>query len=131
MARYTPIHCLMKWIIMIFLSLTFLPLTIFDTGKQLLNEKIDSSKIVRRRTYQAILSFDVFYKLLIDKKPEFTTFFTNHVASSMHRYWAALFPKEYKDLKYDMKWIQTYSNEILFTMDKTRFNVKQTCKIRR
>lgn len=99
--------------------LGFNPSTILDTGQQLLKEKFDSSKIVRRRTYQTILSFDVFYKLLVDKKPDFVTFFTNHVASSMHRYWAALFPKEYMDLKYDMKWVETYSNEILFTMDKT------------
>lgn len=92
--------------------------TILDTGKQLVEEKIDPWKVVRRRTFQAVLSFDVFYKLLVDKKPDFTTFFTNHVASSMHRYWAALFPEEYTDLEYDMKWIETYSNEILFSMDK-------------
>lgn len=93
--------------------------TIFSTGKQLVSEQINAWKVVRRRTYQTVLSFDVFFKLLKKNKPSFTTFFTNHVASSMHRYWPASFPDEYERLEYDSKWIHTYSNEILFTMDHT------------
>jgi hypothetical protein len=93
--------------------------TLSSVTKQLVEEKIDPWKNVRRRTYQAVLSFDVFYKQLSDKKPDFVTFFTNHVASSMHRYWAALFPDEYENLEYDSEWIRTYSNEILFAMDHT------------
>jgi hypothetical protein len=90
-----------------------------SVAKQLIEEKINPWKNVRRRTYQTVLAFDVFYKLLSDKKPDFITFFTNHVASSMHRYWAALFPNEYENLEYDDEWLNTYSNEILFTMDHT------------
>lgn len=93
--------------------------TISSIAKQLVEEKIDPWKNVRRRTYQAVLSFDVFYKQLNDKKPDFVTFFTNHVASSMHRYWAALFPDEYDDLEYNSDWINTFNNEILFTLDHT------------
>jgi hypothetical protein len=93
--------------------------TLSSVTKQLIEEKIDPWKNVRRRTYQTVLSFDVFYKQLNDKKPDFVTFFTNHVASSMHRYWAALFPNEYENLDYDSEWINTYSDEILFTMDHT------------
>lgn len=93
--------------------------TMTSVAKQLVEERIDPWKNVRRRTYQTVLSFDVFYKLLSDKKPDFVTFFTNHVASSMHRYWAALFPNEYEKLDYDDEWINTYSNEILFTMNHT------------
>jgi len=93
--------------------------TLSSVTKQLVEERINPWKSVRRRTYQTVLSFDVFYKLLNDKKPDFVTFFTNHVASSMHRYWAALFPDEYEKLDYDSEWINTYSNEILFTMDHT------------
>ena len=40
---------------------------------------------------QAILSFDVYEKYLLKEKPEFTTYFTNHVAGMMHRYWDNLF----------------------------------------
>lgn len=92
--------------------------TVLDTGKQLVEEKVNSWKVVRRRTYQTVLSFDVFYKLLNQHKPDYVSFFTNHVASSMHRYWAAAFPDEYENMRYDDEWIGTYDNEILFTMDK-------------
>lgn len=93
--------------------------TMKDIGSQLLQERKDKWKSVRRRTFQTILSFDVFYKLLVKQQPDFVSFFTNHVASSQHRYWAATFPNEYKNLQYDKDWIGTYENEIIFTMDKT------------
>jgi hypothetical protein len=92
--------------------------TISEIGSHLVSERFSRWKTVRRRTYQSVLAFDVFYKLLSKNKPDFVTFFTNHVASSQHRYWAALFPTDYENLKYDQDWINTYSNEILFTMDK-------------
>lgn len=102
--------------------------TLTSVTKQLAEERIDPWKSVRRRTYQTVLSFDVFFKLLDTKKPDFVSFFTNHVASSMHRYWAALFPNEYEKLDYDDKWINTYSNEILFTMDHTDKMLKRLAK---
>ncbi|MFT5890065.1 MAG: hypothetical protein ACI9Y7_000153 [Dokdonia sp.] len=102
--------------------------TLSSVTKQLVEERVNPWKNVRRRTYQTVLSFDVFYKLLHDKKPDFVTFFTNHVASSMHRYWAALFPDEYENLDYDSEWIKTYSNEILFTMDHTDRMLKRLSK---
>lgn len=99
-------------------SLGFKLSTIAEVGSHLVGERLKRWKTVRRRTYQSVLAFDVFYKLLNKNKPDFVTFFTNHVASSQHRYWAALFPDDYENLKYDKEWIATYSNEILFTMDK-------------
>lgn len=102
--------------------------TLSSVSKQLVEEKISPWKSIRRRTYQTVLSFDVFFKLLNNKKPDFVSFFTNHVASSMHRYWAALFPGEYEQLDYDSKWINTYSNEILFTMDHTDKMLKRLAK---
>jgi hypothetical protein len=73
---------------------------------------------VRRRTYQTVLAFDVFMKQLMRTRPDFTTFFTNHVASSMHRYWAASFPGDYDQIAYDSEWMQKFSHEIQFTMNK-------------
>ena len=32
-------------------------------------------------------------------KPSFSNCFTNHVASAMHRYWAAIFPEDFDDLQ--------------------------------
>lgn len=100
-------------------SLGFKTSTMTDVANHLVQERKTPWKTVRRRTYQTVISFDVFFKLLRKEKPDFTTFFTNHVASSQHRYWAAVFPTEYQDLKYDEEWISTYENEILFTMGKT------------
>lgn len=97
-------------------KLGFTASTISSLGKQLLGEKLAPWKSTRRRTFQSVLSFDVFYKLLDKERPDFTTYFTNHVASSLHRYWAAVFPNEYENLLYDEEWLATYSNEIIFTM---------------
>jgi hypothetical protein len=100
-------------------ELGFKASTVLDVGGQLIQEKIAPWKVTRRRTYQSVIAFDVFYKLLRKNRPDFVTFFTNHVASSMHRYWAALFPDDYEDQKYERDWIETYNGEILFAMDKT------------
>lgn len=50
----------------------------------------------RRPMLQADLSFDVFFKLLKAKTPDFVTFFTNHVAGTMHRYWKHSFPDDFE-----------------------------------
>jgi hypothetical protein len=94
------------------------PSTIGDVGHQLLSEKLNHAKTCRRRTYQVVLAFDVFMKQLMQNKPDFCTFFTNHVASSMHRYWAAAFPDDYDSFSHSADWVETYRNEIMFTMSK-------------
>ena len=93
--------------------------TAMQIGRQLLDERKYPWKTVRRRTYQTFLAFDVFMRQLQKTKPRFTTFFTNHVASSMHRYWAALFPDDYETFEYDDEWVNTYRTEIDFTMGVT------------
>jgi len=92
--------------------------TMADLGRQLVSERIQPWQRVRRRTYQSILAFDVFMKYLEQTKPDFATFFTNHVASSMHRYWAAAFPEDYDHVDFSHDWIDTYRYEIDFTMKK-------------
>lgn len=94
------------------------PSTILDISKQIAHEQLDSKVIVRRRTYQSVLAFDVFMRLLETTKPAFTTFFTNHVASAMHRYWAATFPGDYSADALDVQWQADYSDEIDFSMLK-------------
>jgi len=56
-------------------------------------------------------------KQMKNTKPQFATFFTNHVASSMHRYWAAAYPQDYKTFNIEKEWVDTYKNEIYFTME--------------
>lgn len=92
--------------------------TATELAGQMVDERINKWKVVRRRTYQSVIGFDIFYKELVTKKPDFTTFFTNHVASSQHRYWAAAFPEEYDNLELGREWIETYNGEIVYTMKK-------------
>lgn len=99
-------------------GLGFKASTVADVGSHLFQERLAPWKATRRRSYQSVISFDVFYKLLTDKRPNLATFFTNHVASSMHRYWAALFPADYSTQKFDDEWLQTYGGEVSFAMDK-------------
>ena len=87
-----------------------------QVANHVLSEQIRSWKRTRRRTYQAVLAFDVFMKQLMSGKPEFATFYTNHVASSMHRYWAACFPEDYDHSEFSEHWMKTYSGEIDFAM---------------
>jgi len=84
--------------------------------RQLAEEQIWKWKRVRRRTFQTVLAFDVFMRQLESKRPQFSTFFTNHVASSMHRYWAAAFPADFATNEFDDAWRDRYRNEIAFAM---------------
>lgn len=91
--------------------------TFMQLGKQVLQERKQPWIKTRRRTFQMTLAFDVFMKQMKDTKPQFATFFTNHVASSMHRYWAATYPQDYTTFNIEKEWVETYKNEIYFTMD--------------
>lgn len=95
------------------------PTTVLSILRQLIEERRDSWKSTRRRTYQPVLAFDLFMAQLQRKQPEFSNFFTNHVASAMHRYWAALFPEDFDDLELDEAWQSRYRGEISFAMGWT------------
>lgn len=99
-------------------SLGLKPRTAMDLAGQLVDERLEHWKRTRRRTYQVVLAFDLFMKAVSKEKPQFATFFTNHVASSMHRYWAARYPQDYKKFGYSDEWKSRYSHEIEWTMGK-------------
>ena len=92
--------------------------TLLSVANQLISERINPWKAIRRRTFQSVLAFDLFFKLLKKEKPDFVTFFSNHVASAMHRYWAATFPEDYKENDLPQEWIKRYKNEIPYCMDQ-------------
>ena len=94
------------------------PATMLDVGLQLVSERLKPVRRVRRRTYQAVLAFDIFMKQLRDTEPDFATVFTNHVASAMHRYWAARFPGDYETFTLSDDWVSSYRHEIEFAMQK-------------
>ncbi len=86
--------------------------TIFKTVKQLINERRNRVRIVRRRNIQALMSFDVVFRQIKNSKPDFSTIFANHVAASMHRYWAAKFQDDYEVNRMPQEWRDTYGGEI-------------------
>lgn len=95
------------------------PATLAGLAGQLVAERRDRSRTARRRTWQAVLGFDVFMRLLETRAPQFSTFFTNHVAATMHRFWAAAYPGDYAEYGYDDAWRRTYADEIAWSMDAT------------
>lgn len=92
--------------------------TVASIVKQLIDEKLSNWKVVRRRSFQSILAFDVYLKQLKKHKPQFSTFFSNHVAATMHRYWAATFPEDYEKYLLSDEWKNRYSSEIDYAMNK-------------
>ncbi len=94
-------------------------MTLADVARQLVAERLNAWRRVRRRTYQTVLAFDIFLKQLRGTKPDFATFFTNHVASAMHRYWAATFPEDYEAYGFDDGWRRRFDQEIRFAMSRT------------
>jgi len=92
--------------------------TLTEIVRQLADERRRAWTKARRRTYQSVLAFDVFMRQLESRRPAFSTFFTNHVASTMHRFWAARYPEDYQSFGYDDEWVATYRDEIAWTMAK-------------
>ena len=52
---------------------------------------------------QPILSFDLYFKCLNKYQPDFSTFFSNHVAGIIHRYWRDIFPEDFIDDSYQIQ----------------------------
>ena len=91
--------------------------TAMQIGLQLLREKTDKTKLNRRRAIQSALYFDAFLKQLQGRQPAFCTFFTNHVAAAMHRFWAATFRDDYGAFTLPEQWVSAYSDEIRWAID--------------
>lgn len=66
----------------------------------------------RLRIAQSMLLSDMFMKLCRKHDPDLAVYFTNHVASAMHRYWYALFPDDWTEAHYSDEWVSRYRDEI-------------------
>ena len=66
----------------------------------------------RLRNVPFLLTADMFMRLLLRHPVDLAVFFTNHIASSMHRYWYAFFPDERPADAYDDAWVTRYAREI-------------------
>jgi hypothetical protein len=74
------------------------PRTYARLAAQLVAERRDKARLARRPVFQAVLYWDVFRHLYDPAAPPaLATFFTNHVAGVMHRYWADVFPEDFPD----------------------------------
>lgn len=94
------------------------PSTVARLVRQLADERRRPETRVRRRSYQSVLAFDLFLSQLRTATPDAAAFFTNHVASAMHRYWAATFPGDYRpeEFGFDDAWIATWEGELAEAM---------------
>jgi len=103
--------------------------TYLKLAKQLIHERIDNSKTCRRRTCLSLINFDIYFSLLKSQAPNFSSFYSNHVASSMHRFWEAAYPEDYKGKnKQNKNWIKTYENEIDFSMSLVENHLNKLLK---
>jgi hypothetical protein len=92
--------------------------TVVELSTQIVSEIVNKQNRIRRRAMQPLIMCDLFLKQLADTRPDFSTFYTNHVAAAMHRYWAALLPGDYKAGELDSEWVSSYNEEIPFAIEK-------------
>jgi hypothetical protein len=83
----------------------------------LASEKRDSRYKARRPTLQALLAFDLYWRLHRKHRPRLSIFFTNHVAAMMHRYWGDAMP-DYTDF-YEYATDEVFGGFIMTAMDYT------------
>jgi hypothetical protein len=98
--------------------------TILLLMRQLVREILNKNFKHIRSIYQSPVAFDLFFRILKEKKPAYTTFFTNHAAGMMHRYWKYLYPEEFN---YKLKTNDDYfrSHAILRAMEITEMQLKK------
>lgn len=72
------------------------PGTLWAIAAQLIGERMNPARRARRPIFQSILLWDIFRKVYDPRNPPaFATFFSNHVAGVMHRYWHHVFPGDF------------------------------------
>ncbi|KGG16344.1 MULTISPECIES: hypothetical protein [unclassified Prochlorococcus] len=103
---------------------------LLKTSIHMLKEIYDNRNKKRRANIQALISFDVYKKYLIDLEPQYSTFFSNHIASTMHRYWMHSFPEDFGILE-DEKIIdkQFNSKSLIKAMDLADFQIGNLLKL--
>ena len=90
---------------------------------QIFKERINPKQKARRSIIQNVFTFDIFLKFVNTYKPEFCTYFTNHVAGMMHKYWKDLFPEDF-NLTIDQV-DNFHSRSIIKALDLADNNLRQ------
>ncbi len=83
----------------------------------------------RLRVGQALLMADVFERLVRRHDTDLSVLFSNHVASAMHRYWAATFPEDFDAHPYGDQWIADHRDELPYAMRATDKIVSRLSKL--
>ena len=107
------------------INLGLTPHTFLKLSTQILNERLNRDRVVRRRTSQVEIAFDLYMRQLNETNPDVSFFFTNHVASSMHRYWPTVFPEDYEAGKFDDQWRKQWSGEIPHAIRVANYQLRQ------
>lgn len=90
------------------LSLTGLTLrSLARLARQLARERTDGRWKGARSMAQSLVAFDLYWRLHKKTQPDLSMFFTNHVASMMHRYWGDAFS--------DYQETQSYQRDTVFS----------------
>ncbi|MDC3203458.1 hypothetical protein OA963_02220 [Prochlorococcus sp. AH-716-C14] len=117
--------------IVIFLKLFIKKLISFNllikVIKHLVLEVIRPENKKRRSIVQAHFTFELYMKFFKKYQPSFSTYFTNHVAGMMHRYWKYVFPEDFgleQDLKKSFK-----AKSVIKAMDIVDSHLKELIKI--
>lgn len=92
--------------------------TLCSLAAQLVAERINPDILARRPVFQSILLWDIFKSLYRPgNPPAFSTFFSNHVAGLMHRYWHHVFPgdfgEKYRDSRLAHKGTMDFAMKVL------------------
>lgn len=94
------------------------PRTWLQLGSMAVSVARGRSNKERLRVGQSLLLSDVFEKAISDHDPDLSVMFVNHVASFMHRYWAATFPGDWPNGSgYSEEWTAEHAGELDFAME--------------
>ena len=102
--------------------------TLLKLLSQVGSERMNKDRLVRRRTSQVEIAFDLYLHQLKKSNPDISFFFTNHLASSMHRYWPTIFPKDYEEGRFDKNWLIRWSGEIPHAVKVANFQLQKLIK---
>ncbi len=83
--------------------------------RHLLRERKDKRYKAFRAGLQVLPGFDLYWKLHLKNRPRLSIFFTNHVASMMHRFWGDTMPG-YTDM-YEYKADDVFGSFIMASME--------------
>ena len=95
----------------------------------LVRERVQPHLKSRRRSLQPLIGLDHFLPLVRRTQPEFATFYTNHVAANLHRFWAAAFPEDSAERPMPAEWRRRYAGEIDYAMRILDDMLARTCRL--